>query len=166
MITSQNRELAGARSRTRADLRRRDRSSGADALTDRLPSQSFEIDMARRERTNVFLIGPAARCDDVIATLGPDLIAPMVVGCARDGLVLPPPAMVGTLILRDVDLLVRADQRRLLEWLGHAVAVKVISTAIASLLPRIERGAFLDALYYRLNTICIRVMGAEERHRA
>jgi hypothetical protein len=155
MITSQNRGLAAERSSRRADVRFCDSSSGASALRDRLSSLSIEIDVARRERTNVFLIGPAARCDDVIATLGPDLIAPIVVSRARDGLVLPPPAMVGTLILRDVDALVRADQRRLLDWLGHALAVKVISTATASLLPRIERGAFLDSLYYRLNTICI-----------
>jgi DNA-binding NtrC family response regulator len=74
--------------------------------------------------------------------------------------------MVGALILRDVDALVHADQRRLLDWLGNAVAVKVISTATASLLPRIARGGFLDSLYYRLNTICIFMMGTEEWHRA
>lgn len=50
----------------------------------------------------------------------------------------------------------------LLDWLSDAVAVKVISTATASLLPRIERGAFLDSLYYRLNTICIFMISAEE----
>jgi len=166
MITSQNRGLAATRSSRRADVRFRDSASGASALRDRLSSLSIEIDVARRERTNVFLIGPAARCDDVIATLGPDLIAPIVVCRARDGLELPPPAMVGTLILRDVDALVRADQRRLLDWLGPAVAVKVISTATESLLPRIERGAFLDSLYYRLNTICVFMMGAEEWHGA
>jgi DNA-binding NtrC family response regulator len=57
-----------------------------------------------------------------------------------------------------VDELVDTDQRRLLDWLGDAVAVKVISTATASLQPRIERGVFLDSLYYRLNTICILMM--------
>jgi DNA-binding NtrC family response regulator len=74
--------------------------------------------------------------------------------------------MVGALILHGVDALVHADQRRLLDWLGDALAVKVISTAPAPLLPRIERGAFLDSLYYRLNTICILMMGAEEWHSA
>jgi len=122
--------------------------------------------MARREGTNVFLIGPVARCDEVITTLSPDLIEPIVVCRAREGLVLPSEVMVGALILRDVDALVHADQRRLLDWLGNAVAVKVISTATASLLPRIGRGAFLDSLYYRLNTICIVMMGTEEWHRA
>jgi hypothetical protein len=163
MITSQNRGLAAARSSRRADVRFRDSAAGASALSDRLSSLSIEIDVARRERTNVFLIGSAARCDDVIATLGPDLSAPIVVCRARSGLILPPPAMVTTLIVRDVDALVRADQVRLLDWLGHAVAVKVISTATASLLPCIERGAFLDSLYYRLNTICILMAGAEEQ---
>jgi hypothetical protein len=123
-------------------------------------SPSIEIDMARRERTNVLLIGPAARCNDVIAALGPDMIEPMVVCRARDGLVLPSAVMVRTLVLHDVDALGHADQRRLFVWLGDAMAVKVISTASASLLPSIERGAFLDSLYYRLNTICILMMGA------
>jgi DNA-binding NtrC family response regulator len=57
-----------------------------------------------------------------------------------------------------VDALVDIDQRRLLDWLGAAVGVKVISTATAPLLPRIKRGEFLDSLYYRLNTICILMM--------
>jgi hypothetical protein len=161
MNTSQNRRLAAGRGSTRAAVRRRDISSDAHAFIDRVSSRSSEIDMARRERTNVFLIGPAARCNDVIATLGSDLIEPMVVCRARDGLVLPSAVMVRTLVLRDVDALGHADQRRLFVWLGDAVAVKVISTASASLLPGIERGAFLDALYYRLNTICILMMGAK-----
>ena len=59
----------------------------------------------------------------------------------------------------------QADQR-LLDWLGAGVAVKVISTATAPLLPRIERGVFLDSLYYRLNTICVFMIGAEEWHGA
>lgn len=74
MIISQNRGRAAARTSTRADVRNLNTSSGADPLSDRLSSPSTEIDLARRERTNVFLIGHVARCDDVIATLGPDLI--------------------------------------------------------------------------------------------
>jgi hypothetical protein len=114
--------------------------------------------MARMGSTNVLLIGPAGRCEEVIATLGPTLIEPIVLCRAREGLALPPPGTVGALILRGVDALVAADQRRLLDWLGDAVAVKVIGTATAPLLPRIERGAFLESLYYRLNTICIVMM--------
>jgi hypothetical protein len=60
MIISQNYGRPAARSSTRAPVRDRDTSSGADALSDRLSSLSTEIDMARRERTNVFLIGPAS----------------------------------------------------------------------------------------------------------
>jgi hypothetical protein len=39
--------------------------------------------------------------------------------------------MVGALILHGVDALAHAGQRRLLDWLGDAVAVKVISTVTA-----------------------------------
>jgi hypothetical protein len=122
--------------------------------------------MARMGSTNVFLIGPVTLCDDLIATLGPDLIEPIVACRARERLALPPPAMVGALILHDVDELAQTDQQRLLDWLGEAVAVKVISTATAPLMPSIERGAFLGSLYYRLNTICIFTMDAEEWYRA
>ena len=98
------------------------------------------------------LIGPVDRCEEVITTLGPTLIEPIVVRPPREGLGLPPPGMVGALILYAIDELAQADQQRLLDWLGDAVAVKVISTATTPLLPRIERGTFLDSLYYRLNT--------------
>jgi hypothetical protein len=114
--------------------------------------------MARTGSTNVLLIGPAGRCEEAIATLGPTLIEPIVVRRSREVLVLPPPSMGGALILRGVDALVETDQRRLLDWLGAAVGVKVISTATAPLLPHIKRGEFLDSLYYRLNTICIFMM--------
>lgn len=156
-----SRESSGSVAPVRAPVRRRNTSSNVDALSDRLPSLSTDIDMARMGFTNVLLIGPVDRCEEVIATLGPTLIEPIVVRPPREGLVLPPPGMVGALILHAVDELAQADQQRLLDWLGDAVAVKVISTATTPLLPRIERGAFLDSLYYRLNTICIFMMGAE-----
>ena len=157
-----SRESSGSVANARAPVRRRDTSSNVDALSGRLPLLSTDIDMARMGSTNVLLIGPVGRCEKVIATLGPDLIEPIIACRAREGLALPPPAMVGALIIHGVDELAQADQQRLLDWLGDAVAVKVISTATAPLMPRIERGAFRDSLYYRLNTICILMMGAEE----
>jgi DNA-binding NtrC family response regulator len=48
------------------------------------------------------------------------------------------------------------DQQRLLDWLQECDGrARVISTTSATLLPLMESGAFLHALYYRLNTVCL-----------
>ena len=68
--------------------------------------------------------------------------------------VLPSTPQPGTMVVRHVDTLVQEDQRRLLDWLERAAGVtQVISTASAPLLPSVEAGAFMQSLYYRLNTI-------------
>jgi sigma-54-interacting transcriptional regulator len=62
------------------------------------------------------------------------------------------------MILQDVDALTHADQRRLLDWLDQAAGrTQVVSTTPAPLLPRVQAGAFIDRLYYRLNTVCMDV---------
>jgi hypothetical protein len=57
-------------------------------------------------------------------------------------------------VLRDVELLNSAEQRDLLVWLDEAgEGTRVISLTSAGLYPLVEHGAFLDALYYRLNVL-------------
>jgi transcriptional regulator of acetoin/glycerol metabolism len=34
----------------------------------------------------------------------------------------------------------------------------VISTSTTPVMPRVQSGAFLDMLYYRLNTVCVDVL--------
>ncbi len=66
-----------------------------------------------------------------------------------------PALQAGTLILNDLEQLSAAGQRRLQQWLvdGNGVT-RVISTASAPLFALVQRKAFPDALYYRLNTVC------------
>ena len=74
----------------------------------------------------------------------------------------PPPAdWTGTLVLHEVGALGIREQIRLLEWSGVGRA-QVISSTPAPLLPRVTAGAFIDTLYYRLNTVYLDVTGVEE----
>jgi DNA-binding NtrC family response regulator len=50
------------------------------------------------------------------------------------------------------------EQQELLRWLRlGGDKTRVISTASAALWPMVRDGAFSPELYYRLNTVCIRV---------
>jgi DNA-binding NtrC family response regulator len=76
---------------------------------------------------------------------------------ASEALVLPSETeRVGTLILVDVASLTLADQQRLHAWLdGSGNGVRIVSTGPESILPMIRVGAFMEALYYRLNTLVL-----------
>ena len=76
-------------------------------------------------------------------------------------LVLPPLGRSGTMILHDVDALGYEDQLHLLEWLEQrrGARAQVVSTTRAPLMPLVEKGAFSDLLYYRLNTVSVEVHG-------
>jgi transposase len=101
-------------------------------------------------RPNTLLIGPADATGRVIDALLPRLQAP-VCRCDAAGLSLPATSS-GTLIVDDVTALSGRDQQRLLDWLIETgPATQVVTTASSALFPRVEDGAFLDVLYYRLN---------------
>ena len=73
-------------------------------------------------------------------------------------LVLPPVTSSGTLILHEVGALTEDDQLRLLAWLEQIDGrTRVVSTTAESLFARVEAGLFIEALYYRLNTVSITV---------
>ena len=64
------------------------------------------------------------------------------------------------MILQDVGALTDGDQHRLLDWLDRTPGrTQVVSTTPAPLYPRVQAGAFIDRLYYRLNTVCMDVTG-------
>ncbi len=65
------------------------------------------------------------------------------------------------MILHDVGALTLEEQCRLMVWLQEtAGGTRVVSTTSAPLLPLVEVGAFLDTLYYRLNTIYLEIPAA------
>jgi hypothetical protein len=114
--------------------------------------------LARRTRTNLLLIHANGVIQSILELLQPDLDEPIATWRPGERLVLPPETRAGTMILQDVGSMAKEDQRRLLEWLDRASGrTRVVSTTPAHLLPRVEAGAFIDTLYYRLNTVCVDV---------
>jgi transcriptional regulator of acetoin/glycerol metabolism len=76
----------------------------------------------------------------------------------REPLALPSSPRGGTVLLHDVDRLTTDDQQQLLEWLERpARRARIVSTTSTHLLPRVRAGAFIETLYYNLNTICVDV---------
>lgn len=131
------------------------RAAGALDRESQLPE---EWRLARRTRANLLLTHAGGVIQSVLELLQPDLDEPIATWCPGERLVLPPATRAGTMILQDVGALAKEDQRRLLEWLERASGrTQVVSTTAASLLPRVEAGAFIDTLYYRLNTVCLDV---------
>jgi hypothetical protein len=109
-------------------------------------------------RVNVLLIGIDGMAWRVLQTLLPDLREPTATWCPGDRLVLPPAARTGTMILHDVGAMTYQDQRQLLDWLGRTGGrTQIVSMTSTPLLPRVQAGAFIDTLYYRLNTVCVDV---------
>lgn len=109
-------------------------------------------------RVNLLLIGTDAVIRQVLETLLLELREPIAHWCPGEPLVLPMVTRTGTMILHDVGALRLDEQRRLLTWLERAAGrTQIVSTTTALLLPRVQAGAFVDTLYYRLNTVCLDV---------
>jgi len=68
----------------------------------------------------------------------------------------PPPAS-GTLVIWELDALDGRQQALLLLWMDSHADVVVISVARRPVFPLVRAGKFLDALYYRLNMLCLAV---------
>ena len=78
-----------------------------------------------------------------------------------DPLVLPEHVQHGTVLLRNVEGLTHQEQLQVIDWLESPLRrARVVSTSSARLIARMRAGAFLDTLYYRLNTITIDITGA------
>jgi len=109
-------------------------------------------------RVNVLLIGIDGMAWRILQTLLPDLREPTATWCPGDRLVLPPTVRTGTMILHDVGAMTYQEQRHLLDWLGRSGGrTQVVSMTSVPLLPLVRAGAFIDRLYYRLNTVCVDV---------
>jgi hypothetical protein len=125
---------------------------------DRPPQVSDDWRLALDARVNLLLIGNNGGVQDVLESLLLDLHEPVAAWSPGERLVPPPFARAGTMILHDVGALRHEDQVQLLGWLERPVGrTRVVSTTSAPLLPRVEAGAFIDTLYYRLNTVCVDV---------
>jgi hypothetical protein len=126
----------------------------------RVAGELFLVGMAR---LNVLVAGNADMVRLVLQTQMPTLMKPVVRWSPGEPFVLPAVERTGTLILHEVGALSLHDQLQLLEWSAGAMRrTQVISTTSTPLLPRVCARGFIDALYYRLNTIYLDLNGTEE----
>ena len=109
-------------------------------------------------RLNTLLVGPPRVTGRLVESLGPQLVGPVVRRGPRESLAFPNQDPVGTVILHDIGELPLTDQHRLLDWLDKTSArPRVISTAPKPIIAKVIEGAFLPALYYRLNLFYVNV---------
>ncbi len=107
----------------------------------------------RRGHPHALLIGSAAQASAALARLRRDLRTPLVHW--HPSAVADPPQAAGTLIIWEVATLGQTQQERFLMWMDRRVELQVISVARDPVFPLVLEGAFLDTLYYRLNTVCL-----------
>jgi hypothetical protein len=115
---------------------------------------------------NVLIVGHDAAVETVLSELYPLVRLPITSIRVDHRFDLPSLLASGTLILRNLTALTWADQRRLHDWMKRTGGVmQVVATSATPLLPLLERGTFLDTLYYRLNVLYIRGTGWRECRR-
>jgi Sigma-54 interaction domain len=69
----------------------------------------------------------------------------------------------GTIVLQNIDGLNQSAQGALLKWLDdHIGQVQIIATVTCDLFALVTAGAFLDGLYYRLNTCVVDLVAPTE----
>lgn len=115
-----------------------------------------DLQVAGMPRTNLLLVGSTGATRIVMEMLWLELREPILTWRPGQPLDLPTPGRASTLVLHDVNELTRDDQHRLLRWMDQTGSrIRVVSTTRTSLWPHLKSGAFNDALYYRLNTVCV-----------
>lgn len=120
-------------------------------------SPDSDLDFARAYGANVLLVGAEPTLTELVCSLWSTFDEPIMIRRSGEPLELPVGSeAIGTLIVHGVETLTDAEQRELRDWLVvRNGRTQVVSTASASLLPMVDAGAFNDALYYRLNVVCI-----------
>jgi hypothetical protein len=101
--------------------------------------------------TNLLLEGQEPRLEAVLTVLTPSLSRPVTTWSQGT---LSPGEGRGTLIVPRVDRLDGDQQRQLVHWLEKTGGTaRVIATTSVPLFALVQRGTFLDRLYYLLNII-------------
>jgi hypothetical protein len=129
----------------------------------RLARVAGELSLVGTARLNVMLVGSADMVRLVLQTQLPTLMKPVVTWSPGEAFGLPAVERTGTFVLHEIGSLSLHDQLQLLEWSAGAMRrTQVISTTSTPLLPRVCARGFIDALYYRLNTVYLDLNGADE----
>jgi hypothetical protein len=109
---------------------------------------------------NVLVTGPRDATNAFVTAVTASLRQPLRrIGCDRFPALPASAGLPGTIVLDDVEALAPADQERLMQWLDetHAVGSQMIALTTVPLYRRVQSGAFLDTLYYRLNVVHLQV---------
>jgi Sigma-54 interaction domain len=118
-----------------------------------------ELELIVTARINAMLYGPPAALDAAFSRLLPHLHAPLHRRSGGSdwsfaGL------SAGTLVLEHAAACSRDQQQALMQWLDAANgAVQVITLTNQPLVALVKSGAFLAALYYRLNVMLLDLSG-------
>lgn len=114
---------------------------------------SVDLEVIKRYRPNMLMCGPVAAVNTTLAILRPFLQQPVFQwGCDTHGSL--PQHLTGTLILEHASTAHGEQQRLILDWLdARTLHVQVIATTEEPLFPLVQRGVFLDRLYYKLNML-------------
>ena len=119
--------------------------------------ESFRTEWAslRVKRQNVLLEGSCRATNAALSVL-PQMSESIL--CRPTRTFDLPSAHVPTLILKNVGELGAANQTRLLAWIGgDGSGTQIISTSEDPLFTAVTRGVFVEALYYRLNVMLLRL---------
>jgi hypothetical protein len=115
-----------------------------------------DLQVAGMPRTNLLLIGSTGATRIVMEMLWLELREPIVTWRPGQPLDLPAAGSASTLVLHDINGLTQEQQLLLRQWMDQTGSrVRVVSTTRSSLWPQLKSRAFDDALYYRLNTVCV-----------
>ena len=115
-----------------------------------------DLQFAGMPGTNLLLVGSPGAVRIVMEMLWLELREPILTWRPGQTLDLPTPGRASTLVLHDVNELTADEQRRVLDWLDQTGGrIRVVSTSRTSLWPQLKSGTFDDALYYRLNIVCV-----------
>jgi hypothetical protein len=119
-------------------------------------SAESDLDLARRTRANLLVVGDDVVVARLITSLGPSLATPVVVRHRGERLQLPPTSPpAGTIVIYDVDTLTRDEQHALYNWMAGNARAQIVSIASKFFQPMLQAGAFNEELYYRLNVITL-----------
>jgi len=111
------------------------------------------VAMLRRSRPNVLVVGSSPDVDRTFEVMYPFLRTPIVAWVPRETRDLPSTSF-RTLVIRDVEALDSRQQEHVVALICRLTAdVQVVSTSSTPLFPRVERGEFLNRLYYQLNVV-------------
>lgn len=116
-------------------------------------------DLVFSAQANVLLLGKSDTTARLIDEMRPHLAEPVVSVRGSDSPDLNSLPSAGTVVLRDLDELMSADQLALNAWLSESNRARVICTSQVSLVPLMDAGMFSDSLYYRLNILCLDMTG-------